>query len=578
MHVYRPFVPPKHEHRLLSLILTSLYFVLWWDKSTLLPQMFLFLHFMLLLLWQPLWAGRNPINLKYIGIFACFALVTVAFFNLWILSVWQIILLGLIGGRDLVKPRDRFINIIAIAFLAMNLFIINLHHLFIIDGVGVHYILEVYLPLKYGLLCIPIIFLFISASDNSIEHHYHIDFFHALTLCLLITIIALGSVITMLYTQVNYPVAVFQMAMATALFIIIISWLWIIFAGEESVGQVWTYHLLNIGNSFEQWLDNIAQPHNYKVLTPQQFLYSGFEQVAILPWVSGIAWRCSVYNEGLYSDGKLGVEEKHSIRIILQSLEITVYSSHRISGNQYFQAKLLIQLLEHFHQAKRREDAFAQQAHLQAIYETGAKLTHDIKNLLQSLHAISSAIETCQPAQFGDTQRLLQGQMPHLTQRLKRTLDKLEKPSALIYSNVPIKLWWENLKARYRKHPIDFSINIDIENVLVPEDLFDNVVENLLQNAIMKSKREPDLQIEVSLSIEHNESKRKRLLKLTVCDDGSAIPPEIIENLLSQPVPSRDGFGIGLYQAAKQLKHSGYELTISQNFENQVCFELANTE
>jgi len=222
--------------------------------------------------------------------------------------------------------------------------------------------------------------------------------------------------------------------------------------------------------------------------------------------------------------------------------------------------------------ARRREAAFAQQAHLQAIHETGAKLTHDIKNLLQSLHAITSVIESSPPKKFGDTQRLLQGQMPHLTQRLKRTLDKLQKPAEFSYSHVPVTLWWDNLKARYRKSQIEFSDHKETENILIPEDLFDNVSENLLQNALTKRQREPELQINVLLHIS------KRCLQLTVCDNGSPIPEEIANQLFSQPVPSRDGFGIGLYQAVKQLAHTGYKLKIVEDIEGQVCFELASTE
>jgi len=111
-----------------------------------------------------------------------------------------------------------------------------------------------------------------------------------------------------------------------------------------------------------------------------------------------------------------------------------------------------------------------------------------------------------------------------------------------------------------------------VSDILIPEDLFDNVSENLLQNALMKRKREPDLQIKVVLHID------KRRLHLTVCDDGTSIPEEIANLLLTQPVQSRDGFGIGLYQAVKQLAHTGYVLNIIENVEGQVCFELASTE
>ena len=38
-----------------------------------------------------------------------------------------------------------------------------------------------------------------------------------------------------------------------------------------------------------------------------------------------------------------------------------------------------------FYEAKRREETMRQNAYMQAFYETGSRLTHDIKNILQSV-------------------------------------------------------------------------------------------------------------------------------------------------------------------------------------------------
>jgi len=230
---------------------------------------------------------------------------------------------------------------------------------------------------------------------------------------------------------------------------------------------------------------------------------------------------------------------------------------------------LLVQFLEQFHQSKRREETFVQQAHLRAIYETGAKLTHDIKNILQSLYALTSAVETAKPEEFGITQRITQNQLSHLTQRLKRTLDKLGQPSESGYSDTPVRVWWDNLRARHHSRDIHFSASI-MWNTNIPEDLFDNVIENLLANALNKRQREFGLSIQVALETSENQ------VSLSVCDDGSAIADDLEKELLSQPVPSHDGFGIGLYQAAKQSIHSGYRLRVSHNEPGMVCFELAS--
>lgn len=571
-HQSMSLIHPKHEHRLLGLMLISLHFILWQDTSNLpfsnfLLRVLLLIHFSIFILWQPLWGRQALLTPKKMILPLIIISITIVFPAPWLIVLWQILLIGLMGGRDLGQPLDRVINIIAILFLCLELFIISLHQLFVIDELTLlfQFTPQLLLFFKYGLLIIPFFFLFVS-SYNGQEYRYYIDLFHGLIVSMVIIIMALGSLVLMFYTHISWPLALFQMSLAMTLFILTISGLWVVFTGEEDVDQLWTRHLLNIGSSFEQWLEHLAQPSNYKNLTPQEFLQAGFEQLVTLPWISGIAWH------SLYSEDMLGQSGKQQTVITVQSIEVTVHTHYRMTASHYFQIKILIQLLEHFHQAKRREAAFAQQAHLQAIYEAGAKLTHDIKNLLQSLHAITSVIETYPPTQFGDTQRLLQGQMPHLTQRLKRTLDKLQKPAEFSYSHIPISLWWGNLKARYRKSQIEFSSTTDNENVMIPEDLFDNVSENLLQNALMKRKREPNLHIKVSLNVNN------RSVQFIVCDNGSPIPKDIVNNLLTQPVPSRDGFGIGLYQAVKQLAHTGYHLTISDNSKGQVCFELASTE
>ena len=64
--------------------------------------------------------------------------------------------------------------------------------------------------------------------------------------------------------------------------------------------------------------------------------------------------------------------------------------------------RLLAQLLGEFYLAKRREAKLRETSYLQAVHETGARTTHDIKNLLQSLNVLCSAAA----AQEADTRTL----------------------------------------------------------------------------------------------------------------------------------------------------------------------------
>ena len=101
----------------------------------------------------------------------------------------------------------------------------------------------------------------------------------------------------------------------------------------------------------------------------------------------------------------------------------------------------------------------------------------------------------------------------------------------------------------------------------LPGELFDSVAENILQNAIAKAQQHAGLRINVSF-----ESVAGG--KLTICDSGDAMPKTVAAHLFSAPVQSQTGFGIGLYQAAKQAEQLGYTLRLISNNDGKVCFEL----
>jgi nitrogen-specific signal transduction histidine kinase len=555
-----PKIPTKHEHRLFGLVLISLHLTLWNPFVDWVSQALLLAHFGLFLLWQPLPDRNEPLKKYSMLLSAVMIIIFVVTLNHWLIVLWKVMLLGLAGGQDASRPRDRVINLSALIFLTLDLFIIDSNHLFPLgllteaSSVGLY----------YGLLLIPFSFLLVE-SEERVGRQGQMDFFHGLTLALLVILIGLGSLVHMEYSNLSYPMALFRTALIVAIFILGISWLWVLFGGFDALDQVWARNLLSVSNSFEHWLATLTQPGNYKHMTPEQFLTSGFKQLINLPWIAGIRW------ESPYGEGSMGQESRYQVVFNPQSLKVSVHTAQRMSGTHYAHVKLLIQLLEYFHQAKRREEELAHQAHLQAVHETGAKLTHDIKNLIQSLHNITAAIEIVEPSSFGETQRLLQNQIPLLSQRLKLTLDKLQKPEQTSYKSAPIRHWWKNLNARYHKRNIHFVENI-LWNSEIPEDLFDNIAENLLENALNKRNREPQINIYVTL----NSSENK--VSLQVCDDGSAIPANIERILLERSVPSRDGFGIGLYHAAKQTLHTGYRLKLTHNEPQHVCFVLRSIE
>jgi K+-sensing histidine kinase KdpD len=225
---------------------------------------------------------------------------------------------------------------------------------------------------------------------------------------------------------------------------------------------------------------------------------------------------------------------------------------------------LLGQLLGEFYAAKLREQRLRHASYLQAVHETGARLTHDVKNLLQSLNVLCSvAAQEDSPG----LQALIRRQLPAIAQRLSATLDKLQSPGNEVAQQVPLREWWESIARQYQGQNVEFSAAGIDPGMRVPKALFDSVADNLLQNAI--AKRAGRTEIRVRMTIKCGDAP-----ELRVCDSGSAVPPAVAATLLHAPVPSSAGLGIGLYQAARQAEVNGYVLTLAENRAGSVCFAL----
>jgi signal transduction histidine kinase len=173
-------------------------------------------------------------------------------------------------------------------------------------------------------------------------------------------------------------------------------------------------------------------------------------------------------------------------------------------------------------------------------------------------------------AQPGDPEalaQLLARQLPQIAERLKATLDKLQRPQTDDSRNISTSDWWARLQDRHSGDAIEW--NEPTEEAEVPSALFDSIAENLLQNALTKRKHENDIEISATLTIDRDGTV------LTVRDTGEAIAPSIADSLFRAPVQSASGLGIGLYHAARQADETGYRLDLAENRRGAVAFTLA---
>ena len=146
-----------------------------------------------------------------------------------------------------------------------------------------------------------------------------------------------------------------------------------------------------------------------------------------LPSVAGVRWRAGESQRGAgRAARRSGVEFANS------ELALTIYSRFRMSPALHWHLHLLGQLLGEFYIAKLREEKLRQPSYLQAVHETGARMTHDIKNLLQSLNVLCSRRprEEREPRLTRAAGAACAASCPLIAQRLAETLEKLQRPQA----------------------------------------------------------------------------------------------------------------------------------------------------
>lgn len=545
----------KQELIILVMMLEMLHFAIWVDFGSIVSRSLMLSHLGLFLLWQPVWRGTEKLSIENIVLFMVFTLALTIGLNLWLLFAWLILLIGFISGRVTLDKNERKIYVLALAFLILELLLACVPEL---ANVNIEYknIFNILLPILPVLI---LIFL-----GTKLDNHVHmVDFIHSITTSMLTSLVSLGILLNMFINETPYFTALTQTSVVIGSFIICISWLVTSQTRFSAVSQLWSNYILNIGTPFEQWLTELSQLSKQQH-EPEYFLKSAINKLLTLSWIKGTRWRSDE------SEGESGQITHHLMQFNTDSLSIDIYTNNIMGGALHVHCNLLVQLIESFYIAKIRAKTLTQQIHLKAIYETGARITHDIKNLLQSLHAITSIITHDTDGSNPEvSQQVLKRQLPDLTRRLQLALDKLQTPQDQNIEEIYLKDWWADLQKRNAHLKILFQSDIH-GNSTIPVDLFDSVIDNLLENIQTKQLNESEIEITITIACNEN------LTILTVCDTGSMIPKNISKDLLSNVITSGNGLGIGLYQASKHAGIFGYNLKLANNQQGRVCFKLAS--
>jgi signal transduction histidine kinase len=516
-------------------------------------------HLGLLLLWQPFLRAEQRVSATQGFILALVASGVMLWLDWWFLAFWVVVLAGLVGGKVYQQNArwQRRVYLVVLAYLLALLAVAILPEIAPrreIDAQMRDYA-EYILPAAFVLIAL------MPAEPETGEAAHIIDFFYSVFLMLLLVVIILGSFTFMTLRRTPYLEALTYTVFVTAGAVLLIALAW----NPRSGGGLEVFfarYLFSIGLPVERWLHFLAELSQIEA-RPERFLEEAVGALLRLPSVAGIRWQAGE------AGGEAGSRTPHAVEYAASELELTIYSRYRVGPALRWHLHLLGQLLGEFYVAKLREEKLRQASYLQAVHETGARMTHDIKNLLQSLSVLTSvaAREEKEGRTPERSQALLRRQLPLIEKRLGETLEKLQRPQAAAETWIAAGAWWEALARQYRAEGVEFESPPPAPGARLPRSLFDSVADNLMRNALAKRAAEPALRVRVSLACGER-------IALRVCDTGAAVPPDIAGALLRAPVHSATGLGIGLYQAARLAEAGGYRLELDSNRDGEVCFVL----
>ena len=544
-------------------------------------------HLGLFLLWQPLWRGEREVGRSGLAFIVLAAAVAVFWLNWWVIAFWLTGLFGLVGAR-VFAFRDhwtRLLYLSVMAYLLAALLLWVVPNLFAAQAaIEVGRVLMWYVLLPGLLLAMPALILMRrlatplsgsrtaakspvmpgwaagQAGSEPIESTHTVDFIYSLLLFMLLTLVVLGSLAFMTLARLDYLEALLRTLLLTGLVLLALGGLWNPRFGFSGLRVMFSRYLLNIGSPFENWLTQLAEAAQLEP-DPASYLRRATGLLADFPWLSGLSWQSP---DGA---GQLGQFSKHDVQVQEGELRLTVYARQSLNPAVLLHIGLLTQLIGYFYQAKQREQSLRNITRLQTVYETGSRLTHDLKNMLQSLLSLTSLAQSREQR----AQQLLQQQLPLLIQRIELILNKLRETQGESKTpQIALAAWWDALRLRNRHRNIVWRAPDILPEKTIPAALFDCVLDNLLDNALMKSQSQPDICITVEFSAEP--------LRIAVCDSGDPIPENIATNLLRSVVTSENGLGIGVYQAARWAGQLGYRLALTSNRSGKVCFELSDND
>ena len=545
----------RREHWILAMMLLALHGTVVAGAGSGVAASLMTTHLGLFFLWQPIWRRDESLDWGAAALVVLFAALCAIALDWLLLLAWVVVLIGIVAGRSLDTRKERYAYMLTLAVLIAELLIGIVPPSFAIVNLAPGVSDAFRIVLTIAPLC-----LLLLPPVHAPRAAFPLEFFRGIIVALIAALIALGSVVLSYQRGLDYPTALVLALIAVAAFLLFLAWL-VQPAAERGVGSLWERSVLNIGTPFEAWISRLAELAAREP-TVAALTDAALDELCAMPWVAGLQT----------VEGPLrGRETAHRVQLASGPLALTLYAERPIGPALLPHARLLIEILAQTCVAKRREVEQAHQAQLKAVYETGARVTHDIKNLLQTLKILAAPVPRNDPQREEEQVQRLRRQLPQVVQRLESALAKLQQPATAASAERSLAAWWQQLCARCEGQDIALTAQMSTPGLRVPDECLDSVIGNLLDNARQKRVAEPGIAVQVTLE------NRGEDYVVDVLDTGRAVDAAVAARLFSQPLQSANGLGIGLYQAHQLARRSGLALALVDNRDGAVRFRLATT-
>ncbi|MCD6043312.1 MAG: ATP-binding region ATPase domain protein, partial [Burkholderiales bacterium] len=324
-------------------------------------------HLGLLILWQPFLRAEQRVSPTQGFILALVASAVMLRLDWWFLAFWVVVLAGLVGGKVYQQHArwQRRCYLVVLGYLLALLAIAILPEIAPrreIDA-DIRSYAEYLLPLAFVLIAL------FPAEPEPADAPHIIDFFYSVFLMLMLVVVILGSFTFMTVARTSYLEAITYTIFLTAGTVLLVALAWNPRSGG-GMGVFFSRYLFSIGLPVEKWLGLLAELLQVEA-RPERFLSEAVAALVRVPSVAGVRWRAGE------ASGEQGSRTPHSVEYVSSELALTIFSRYRLAPTLVWHLHLLGQLLAEFYVAKLREEKLRQASYLQAVHETGARMTHD---------------------------------------------------------------------------------------------------------------------------------------------------------------------------------------------------------